>query len=263
MTSCEIRIHLYAYVRLGGRHYWDWGQKDISVPYWRIYWNCVGGAFIHTRLGKLELTPDEIILLPPHTEYSTYARSEVGHFYAHFSADRPFSQMPPHVFRLGSAPLLSQASSLAQEVAMDRESVRAQLKVEIYVRSALLCLPEKEVPRLSLRDSRVQRALSILAKRTTVSNTELAEAVGMSRNGFLNLFRQEAGMAPQAYSRRRRLEEASVQLHFSESPISAIAEAAGFSDRYHFTKAFKCQFGIGPGEYRRRFISPNKGHGNC
>jgi AraC-like DNA-binding protein len=73
----------------------------------------------------------------------------------------------------------------------------------------------------------------------------------MSRNGFLQLFSREIGVAPQTYSRKWHLNEACMLLHFGDTPIKEIAVSAGFYDRYHFTRAFKKEFGVGPAEYRK------------
>jgi AraC-like DNA-binding protein len=74
----------------------------------------------------------------------------------------------------------------------------------------------------------------------------------MSLNSFLILFQQETGLPPQAWFRRKRLEQACKRLHFSEVSIEEIAEASGFCDRYHFSRAFKNAYAIGPAEYRQQ-----------
>jgi AraC-like DNA-binding protein len=73
----------------------------------------------------------------------------------------------------------------------------------------------------------------------------------MAVNAFIRLFRKATGVSPQAYGRRRRIDQACLRLHHSAGSIKEIAEAVGFCDRFHFSRAFKEMRGVSPAEYRR------------
>lgn len=55
------------------------------------------------------------------------------------------------------------------------------------------------------------------------------------------------------YLRRLRLNEVARRLALGRGPIAALAAELGFSDQSHCTRAFRAEFGIPPGRYRRAF----------
>lgn len=87
--------------------------------------------------------------------------------------------------------------------------------------------------------------------RTPPSLEEMATHAGMSRRSFLRWFSNETGETPVAYLRRIRIREACRLLRFGSQSVDEIAEATGFADRYHFTRAFTAVSGMGPAAFRR------------
>ena len=85
-----------------------------------------------------------------------------------------------------------------------------------------------------------------------LSNDIIARRLSMSTNAFLRLFRENAGMSPQLYSRIRRIEKACILLHYSKLDIKQIASETGFCDRFHFSRVFKKLRSTDPAEFRRR-----------
>ena len=95
MKDVTINIHICLNALLGAPNGIEWRQDRLCVPYWRVYWNSAPGACIITAEGRHELVPDEVVILPPRTEYSTRAERETNHFYLHFSAGEPFDAVRP------------------------------------------------------------------------------------------------------------------------------------------------------------------------
>ena len=54
------------------RYWWikTWRHQRLSYPYWRLYWNKLPGAYVYYKT-KVTLDPEHIILIPPHTAFST------------------------------------------------------------------------------------------------------------------------------------------------------------------------------------------------
>ena len=251
-TDINVTIHMYDCPLLGGEMHWDWIQSNISASYWRLYWNKAPGAFVKIGDTEQELTPDSVFLMSPGTAYSTRAVSEVEHFYVHFSVGAPLDCVASALFQLRGHRLLALASGALAAFFADRYSWRTVIAVKTLVMSALLELRDDVVPQLKQFDTRIQQALNLLDAGSNISNRELARQAGMSLNSFLILFQRETGLPPQEWFRRKRLEQACKRLHFSEASIEEIAETAGFCDRYHFSKAFKKAYAIGPAEYRQQ-----------
>ncbi len=79
----------------------------------------------------------------------------------------------------------------------------------------------------------------------------IAQAVGIHPVHLNRVFRQSFGCTIGEYVRRLRVEFASQQISKTDSPLSEIAQAAGFSDQSHLNKTFKNIYGFTPSEYRK------------
>ncbi|BCO32410.1 AraC family transcriptional regulator [Thiohalobacter sp. COW1] len=76
---------------------------------------------------------------------------------------------------------------------------------------------------------------------------------GLAERTFKRRFRQATGMAPLEYVQALRLEEAKQMLETTDNPIEAVANEAGYEDAGYFSRLFRRQVGLTPGQYRRRF----------
>lgn len=88
-----------------------------------------------------------------------------------------------------------------------------------------------------------------LARPWTVQ--ELAGQANMSRATFARRFTTLTGRTPLAYLTWWRLTTAGRLLRDSDAPLSAIAKQVGYTSEYAFANAFKREYGIAPGRYRR------------
>ena len=79
---------------------------------------------------------------------------------------------------------------------------------------------------------------------------DLATLADCSRAQLCRRFRRVVGCSPIQYVLRLRLEAACDLLHGTILSIPAIAEACGFSDRYHFSRAFSARYDSGPAAWR-------------
>ena len=70
-----------------------------------------------------------------------------------------------------------------------------------------------------------------------------------------HLFKQETGVSPIHYAMERRLKKALVMLADLHNSIEEISQKTGFSNRYHFSKAFKSRYGVPPVQMRKSLSS--------
>ena len=107
------------------------------------------------------------------------------------------------------------------------------------------------------QDPAVARAVDLLRgrpqERWTVS--ELAREVCISRSLLAARFRDVIGESPIRYLTRIRLSHAAGYLTTTNQNLYAIARRSGYDNEASLSKAFKREFGISPGEYRRRSLS--------
>lgn len=78
----------------------------------------------------------------------------------------------------------------------------------------------------------------------------LVRHVGASESTLLRAFRKEHGIAPLAYLRRRRLEEAMQLLESGRYAVTEVATRVGYETPSAFAAAFREQFGTAPSAVR-------------
>jgi AraC-like DNA-binding protein len=80
---------------------------------------------------------------------------------------------------------------------------------------------------------------------------EVAEAVGLSRSRFFELFHDQLGTSPLVFWNALRLEAALTQLHQREENMTSMAMSLGFSTPGNFSRFFRDHRGVTPSAYRR------------
>lgn len=98
-----------------------------------------------------------------------------------------------------------------------------------------------------------QRAITFIEDRLT-EECRLAElpcAAGYSKYHLLRIFKQETGKSIGEYIRTRRLATAAAWLLHTDESILTIAFLFQFQSQEAFTRAFKEQYSLPPGKYRK------------
>jgi AraC family transcriptional regulator len=86
-----------------------------------------------------------------------------------------------------------------------------------------------------------------------VSLAQIAEATNVHPVYLARAFHKHYRCTIGEYIRRLRIEYACRELSASDKPLALIAQAAGFFDQSHFSKAFKLVTGMSPALYRKHF----------
>ena len=97
------------------------------------------------------------------------------------------------------------------------------------------------------------KAIDYIETRLTAELTlaDIARAAGLSSYHFSRMFRALTGETVSTYLRRRRLTEAARRLIHRDDRLIELALTYGFESQAAFSRAFKRQFGIPPGAYRK------------
>ncbi|UBU14859.1 AraC family transcriptional regulator [Nonomuraea gerenzanensis] len=105
----------------------------------------------------------------------------------------------------------------------------------------------------ALADPAIGRALNAIhcepGRRWTVES--LGAHAGLSRAGFARRFTALVGQAPLAYLTWWRLASAARMLRESDASVAEVAERVGYSSEFAFGNAFKREYGVAPGRFRR------------
>ena len=104
-----------------------------------------------------------------------------------------------------------------------------------------------------LRDKRLRQLIQTVVSRPDDEwNIEKMTALAnLSRAQLMRLFKQQTGISPHAFVNLIRLRQAAVLLRQTADSVLSIALNVGFQSETHFGKAFKKQYGISPGQYRK------------
>jgi AraC-like DNA-binding protein len=104
-----------------------------------------------------------------------------------------------------------------------------------------------------LRDPQIGRALALMHAQPAKdwSAEALAAEVGMSRSGFAERFATLVGKAPMQYLTYWRMQLAGRRLRETREAVAQVGYAVGYESEAAFSRAFKREFGKGPGEWRK------------
>ncbi|MEZ7125041.1 AraC family transcriptional regulator [Nonomuraea sp. AD125B] len=128
-----------------------------------------------------------------------------------------------------------------------------ELAFVLALRAALGALADGEPILRALRHPSVGPALLAVHRRFAEPWTldRLAAEAGMSRSAFAAAFRELVGVAPMRHLTARRLQEAARLLAGTALPHHAVARRVGYRSEVGFHLAFKREYGLTPGDYRR------------
>ncbi|MGV9412709.1 AraC family transcriptional regulator [Nocardia sp. NPDC003693] len=105
----------------------------------------------------------------------------------------------------------------------------------------------------ALRDPAIAPALAAMHEHPATPWTvqSLADHAGLSRAAFAKRFTTMVGEPPLSYLTRWRLTTAAKLLREQDTPVSTVATRTGYTSEFAFAKAFKREYGLPPGRYRR------------
>jgi AraC-like DNA-binding protein len=230
-----------------------WEHDDLSAPYWRWYWNDRPGAWLLLPNERVLIEPGRVILIPPHTVFGTGCAGPVGHFYVHFALGLDRAATPGRIFQHAPTPtergFIRRLTTMTEGAGAARP-LEATFLVQTLINAALAAIPADYWDG-RLTDARIAQALELLGRDgPEADNAALARTAGMNPNAFIRKFVQATGHTPHQYRLRLRVERAATRLREDRWSIDEIATAAGFCDRFHFSRVFKRVMGASPGRYR-------------
>ena len=136
---------------------------------------------------------------------------------------------------------------MEEEIRSDRPFRRSIIHLSIL---ELLTYIER---RMALPMDDLDRVRAFLDSRIGEPPTlaDAADYAGLDRAYLCRIFKARYGLAPMAYSRRARLEEAK-RLLAEGASVGEAGRRAGYAVAQRFCAAFRAAYGISPGEYAQR-----------
>jgi len=269
------------------RFWWlkNWESRNMSFPYWRIYWNGSFGGIISFAGKTIELTPNQVILIPPYTAFSSRLKENtippsgynleggrvgdgeteadllrdgaVLHLFIHFNLGMPFDFIAPQLFSFEvSNDLRTDLEELSFSLQQNNVQLSVQSSLLIY---KIIVLAVSQIPKefwnLATTDQRILNVLGEIEDHISeeLTNKRLAQVANMAVNSFARVFKEEIGVPPQQFVRERRVQKTSILLHHTKEPMEEIARLSGFCDRFHLARVFKEVTSYSPAQYRKQY----------
>ena len=161
----------------------------------------------------------------------------------------------------GRAPewLVGLIRMIATEMASTRagsEAVVTRLTDALLAHALRECLIDADLAlgkTTAVSDPQIARSLRLIRDHPNQAWTvpKMAAAVSMSRSAFTERFRATTGETPMHHLTRYRMSRAAEYLRSTRAGVREIARLTGYDSEVTVTKAFKRQFGVSPGAYRK------------
>lgn len=233
----------------------DWSFPCVFSPFWRLYYNEQRGHCVYFGDWIVELTPEHIVLIPPHVLFHCVGTNPVSNIWLAFSFTRklhPEVEVPALLEPRDTE--LCLIRDLKKLIADDRtwEPTDAIHRHSLALLQVVLARPElRWQPPLPDNLERVRRRIeenfgSVLA------NPDLARLAGLSEAGFNRAFKRHFGTTPARYVTEMRVREAARLLLQTSESIEGVAEQTGFPNRAYLSRIFKQITGEAPAGFRRR-----------
>ena len=229
----------------------SWKYDNALYAFWLLYWNPENEVELTQDHETMRIPPDRIALIPPYTRFSCCSRQPLKHFHVHFDVASPFDRVQRRILTFPAGGVRNFFLALHRA----RDKARCPLLLHRMIYDYLAMIPESLfLPSGSgVISPGIRRVVDFMNSdmKKIASNRKLARIAGLSINTFYKSFLKEIGVTPHHYLLNMRMEFARNRLIYTEDAIDAIAEEAGFSDRFHFSKVFKYVNAISPAAYRK------------
>lgn len=113
------------------------------------------------------------------------------------------------------------------------------------------------IPGNTLQDFYIKEALTFIEHnfQNEITVEDIADFCGLNRSYFGKIFRENLGKTPQEFLISYRMSKAMGLLRLTTLSVSDIANAVGYANPLHFSRAFKNIHGCSPREWRKTHMA--------
>ena len=223
-----------------------------------------GKGYIENSAGKMQLNPNQFIIIPPHlfhryqadlddpwTLYWVHFSSDkLEEFNNEFKAERFYAPTPLRFNQKIIDVWVQMFASLANEYSATNISYA---NLCLYRFLSFFLFPEKKFT-LEEQDDPLDQSIAFMkaniGKRLTAD--DLANKFEYSASHYTALFKQKTGMSPIDYFIRLKIHFACQLLTQTDLKIKEVADRIGYDDPYYFSRLFKQVTGQSPKDYKTR-----------
>ena len=246
-------------------HHFTWEKGRVLTAFQFIYIERGRGEFESAASGRLLVEAGDLVVLFPNVWHRYRPDPETGwdEHWMEFDGDyirtlmrrKEFDPGCP-VLQLGTFPELLQAYRAACDL-LRREPAGYQFQLgalAVQVLALTLSAIKQKSWSGKPADELIREAKNALARpgNQHLRLEEMARKHNMSCTNFRRLFKAQTGFAPHQFAMQITVGRARDLLDNTTLPVSRIAQTLGFNSIFYFSRFFKKQTGLAPGDYRRR-----------
>lgn len=234
-----------------------------SHPFFHYLFGLAGHVRMHAAETDFIVPPGGLAMIPPGIEHSIHSLDDSCSLNIKFTCEgclaKPAAQLPLFLPWVGDYQQVL-LKNLLEEAVLQRAGSAELVSLRMYelllllnrTESAALPAPPVDVG----RNSKLKKALELIAIHPNLSVAELAAACGYHENYFSSFFKEAMGCTPRHYINLQKMNKAKDLLLFSDCNVTQAAEQLGFSCVHYFSRVFHQLTGITPSEYFSRGSQP-------
>ncbi len=233
-----------------------------------LVWLIQGSGLFRCEGQETRLSAGDLLFIRPFDRHRFDIPDPCAHAAVHFdlSAHAPdvklgdrekatyavqLSDAPPLPSRVElrrDDPICAWLDSIVERFAQDEPLAKAEASATLG--QVLLAMLRRAGPQ---RDARFEKLAAFVNANLhkPIDAPAMAQATGLSQSQLRRLLRARLGLSPMDYLRRCRVDRARKLLTAQDAAIKEVAYRCGFSDPFHFSRAFRREDGLSPSQFRR------------
>lgn len=236
----------------------NWNFPSVFGPFWRLYYNTESGHSLVFEKEAVELTPDRIVLVPPHQLFHCRSTRPLPSLWVHFSVTRKLSNTIVGALTFQPSPAELALSQELREAILEVQELRAtDRNFRLAKALVLTMLARRELDWNTAIPEHLLKTQRHIEERygDQLSIKQLARVAGVNTVKLMMDFKKIHGTTPSKYVREVRVREAAHLLLHTNQSLDDIAEKTGFVNRFYMSRVFKKLTQESPAAYRRKHRS--------
>ena len=221
--------------------------RDLYIAHYIV----AGAGFVNsTRISAGQgflIQPDTLVC------YGADPTDPWEYYWIAFSTDTGDREAEPFFAFRYSARLFGMFDDLLSDAPVDHDTAMRGLLYYAYAHHVSRGLPVRQ-PLSRMGEVYTRKAAEYMAHRYAmpVRIQEVADYVGIDRQYLCNVFTRHAGVSPQRFLVRVRMDRARSLLSRTPLSVQEVARSVGYPDALQFSRMFRKHVGVSPLVYRNR-----------
>lgn len=224
-----------------------YSYKSTPRPDFGLMYVTRGGVDFVTAEATVSAAVGDVVFLPKGCRYEAIFRGETEDILVNFDLHAASLAALPQLLFPATADIASLFETMAADALLEDRPMRLLGRLYLLF-DALAHEAERDTkPHAAL----IERVYGYLHSDDDMSVAAIARACAVSESGLRHIFKAYTGRSLLAERRAFRIKEAKRLLESTDFSLAEIAERLHFFDAAYFSRVFRSEAGVTPGEYAR------------